>query len=242
MWLFRGAAIVLGPLPPGRAHAHLAAQLVVALGAPFALEVDGRERRLDGALLGSRMTHRLSPTADGVAVLLVDPSDEALAGGPSGLRAFEASEVAEVSALARSVEQAPRCAERAEELRRALTELLGPSRRPMRRDERVARTLARLDSMEHANRSLEELAHDVGLSPGRLRHLFRDEVGLPIRSYRLWARLLMAVRSIAEGSDLTRAAHDAGFADSAHLSRAFRDLFGLAPSTLRGAEVRVLES
>jgi AraC family transcriptional regulator len=31
---------------------------------------------------------------------------------------------------------------------------------------------------------------------------------------------------------LTTAAHEAGFADSAHLSRTFRDTFGLAPSRI----------
>ena len=34
------------------------------------------------------------------------------------------------------------------------------------------------------------------------------------------------------GANLTEAAHLAGFADSAHLSRTFRAMFGVAPSLL----------
>ena len=34
------------------------------------------------------------------------------------------------------------------------------------------------------------------------------------------------------GASLTEAAHLAGFADSAHLSRTFRAMFGVAPSLL----------
>jgi AraC-like DNA-binding protein len=36
----------------------------------------------------------------------------------------------------------------------------------------------------------------------------------------------------AAGGSLTDAAHEAGFADSAHLSRTFRRMFGVAPSSL----------
>ena len=42
-----------------------------------------------------------------------------------------------------------------------------------------------------------------------------------------------AVERMADGASLTEAAHEAGFADSAHFSRTFRRMFGLAPSSLR---------
>ena len=81
--------------------------------------------------------------------------------------------------------------------------------------------------------TLVEAAAAVGLSPGRFRHLFVAETGLPYRGYVLWLRLGRAVDVFAAGGSLTDAAHDAGFADSAHLSRTFRRMFGLAPSSLR---------
>ena len=49
----------------------------------------------------------------------------------------------------------------------------------------------------------------------------------------LWLRLERAVAVFAAGGSLTDAAHAAGFADSAHLSRTFRRMFGLAPSSLQ---------
>ena len=42
-----------------------------------------------------------------------------------------------------------------------------------------------------------------------------------------------AVALYAAGSSLTQAAHEAGFADSAHLSRTFRRTFGLPAAGLR---------
>src|SRR3712207_8098417 len=53
----------------------------------------------------------------------------------------------------------------------------------------------------------------------RYRHLFVAEIGLPYRGYVLWLRLGRAVDVFAAGGSLTDAAHAAGFADSAHLSR-----------------------
>ena len=177
-------------------------------------------------------------------MLLVDPS-AALCQPVEGICAFSPEQIGEARALAIELRSSARPAARAGELRAALSSLLAPRQATTRAqmDERIIRTLSRLDAPESANWSLEELARDASLSPGRLRHLFRAEVGLPMRSYRLWARLRAAVSSIAVNPNLTRAAHEAGFADSAHLSRAFRSLFGLAPSTLqRGVEIAILDS
>ncbi|MBV6761421.1 helix-turn-helix domain-containing protein [Rhodococcus opacus] len=77
-----------------------------------------------------------------------------------------------------------------------------------------------------------DLAVRGGLSTSRLTHLFGAQVGLPLRRYVLWTRLMIAVTEVGAGRDLTTAAHAAGFADSAHLTRTCRDIFGLPPSAL----------
>ncbi|GAT06880.1 helix-turn-helix transcriptional regulator [Mycolicibacterium novocastrense] len=77
-----------------------------------------------------------------------------------------------------------------------------------------------------------EVAALVGVSASRLTHLFTEQVGIPLRRYVLWMRLRIAITRVRAGDDLTDAAHAAGFADSAHLTRTTRDMFGLAPSVL----------
>ncbi len=80
------------------------------------------------------------------------------------------------------------------------------------------------------------LAHDIaeglGLSESRFLHLFKHEMGLPWRPYLLWRRLLCAIKMLSAETSATEAAHLAGFADSAHLSRTFKRLFGM---TIRDA-------
>ncbi len=81
--------------------------------------------------------------------------------------------------------------------------------------------------------SLEDAVAVAGISASRLRHLFVEQTGLPFKTYLLWLRLTRAVERIAAGVSITQAAHDAGFSDSAHLSRTFRRMFGVAPAALR---------
>ena len=80
--------------------------------------------------------------------------------------------------------------------------------------------------------SLVMAASRANLSPSRARHRFAAETGLPFKAFVLWQRLERAVELYAEGCSLTQAAHEAGFADSAHLSRNFRKTFGVPASML----------
>ena len=100
-------------------------------------------------------------------------------------------------------------------------------------DPRIVKLLAWVAPRFNEAVSLNDAAAFIGLSPGRARHLFVQHTGLPFRTYLLWLRLQRALEIYAGRASLTEAAHGAGFADSAHLSRTFRRMFGIAAATLR---------
>ncbi|MEG8177090.1 helix-turn-helix transcriptional regulator [Nocardia terpenica] len=79
---------------------------------------------------------------------------------------------------------------------------------------------------------LADLAGDIGISKDRLAHVIRSDLGVPFRRYVLSLRLQRALELCAAGHSITDAAHDTGFADSAHFSRACRHLLGFVPSKL----------
>ncbi|HTN92756.1 MAG TPA: AraC family transcriptional regulator [Sorangium sp.] len=72
----------------------------------------------------------------------------------------------------------------------------------------------------------------AGLSEAHLQALFVRDVGVPIRTFQLWRRLLVALVAFSR-VDATRAAHGAGFADLAHFSRTCRRMLGYSPTELR---------
>ncbi len=101
-------------------------------------------------------------------------------------------------------------------------------------DPRIARVLERLDADPGDLTAIEKLVEAERLSVSRFLHLFKQEIGIPFRRFRIWNRLRAAARLAVAGGSLTEASLAAGFADSAHFARLHRETFGLSASyTLR---------
>jgi AraC-like DNA-binding protein len=99
-------------------------------------------------------------------------------------------------------------------------------------DVRITRVLALLKDSLPQMPSAAEIAEEVGLSEGRLIHLFRAQLGVPLRRYIMWLRIRYLMFFWGMGHNLTDAAHAAGFADSAHFSRIYRGMYGFPPSKM----------
>lgn len=94
-------------------------------------------------------------------------------------------------------------------------------------DPRIKRLIERLPSLTDDRRKAGDLASLVGLSESRLMHLFQENMGISIRRYLQWNRLMEGLALVNRGESLTNAAMEAGFADHAHFTRTFRENFGV---------------
>jgi AraC-like DNA-binding protein len=99
-------------------------------------------------------------------------------------------------------------------------------------DSRILATIQRIKASTRENLSVACLAKQVGLSASRLVSLFKEQVGVPIRRYRLWYRLFLSTQRMTTGTSVTEAALEAGFTDSAHFCRTYRTILGFQPSAL----------
>lgn len=228
-----GWATFAGTVGQNREHAHHALQLVIAESGDVGVWAAGRDWiRAPGILLDANMVHRLQ---DGPARLLfVDR--ESSAGRllslecTDGIRIFSPDERSAVL----NVWPSPTCLEIAPVIA-ALGHRLETCALAFPDHDRVQRVLRSLLTRNDWDGSLASLAAEAALSPDRFRHRVRDLIGMPLRPYLRWLRLRQAVELAAGGTSLTQAAQDAGFSDSAHLTRTMRRHFGVAPSDVVGA-------
>jgi AraC-like DNA-binding protein len=116
--------------------------------------------------------------------------------------------------------------------RRVLHALTGGVEPSVVSDERILRAIAYIRANIDRPLTLEDVAAEAYLSPSRFRHLFVDQTGMALRPYILWRRFLRVWDLVMAGESLSAAAHAAGFADAAHLTRTSRRMFGIPPSAL----------
>jgi AraC-like DNA-binding protein len=94
----------------------------------------------------------------------------------------------------------------------------------------VSAVLAHLAADPMARMSQAELAKRLGLERTQALRLFKASTGTTFRQFKRWTGLQHAARLIVAGALVRSAAMDAGFADTAHLTRTFKQSFGLTPS------------
>lgn len=93
----------------------------------------------------------------------------------------------------------------------------------------VAAALRRMHEQPQAAPSVQALAQGCGMSAPRFIRSFKAATGVTPGAYRLNLRLNGARRLLAQGAALADAAHAMGFADQAHLQRAFKAHHALTP-------------
>jgi AraC-like DNA-binding protein len=243
---WEGASLWLVRAPPGKqyprtdVHAHHAVQITLALTGR--IDFDGDGGRFEGEVIAIAPDSRHAFQGTGlVAHLFVAPEGTAgrritrqlFVNGP--IASISASRLGDLPEQLRTAFEDPRHTDEALRTsgRALLARFAGTGGDVPPTDPRIAKLLTAIGTRHDEQLSLRDVAELVDLSPGRTRHLFVEQTGLPLRTYVLWMRLLRALEMFVGGASLTEAAHGAGFSDSAHLSRTFHRMFGIVAASLR---------
>ncbi len=225
------------------AHAHHAIQIVITFEGAVGIrgEHDADWRMANGVVVQADVEHSYNGNRAVGAMLFVEP--ESLEG--IWLRSSLREEVTLVPSsrlvscageLRRFVEQPLESLEIGALIKHCVQALCAGAPPSRRMDERVTRVLAAIREAEDLRMSIEDAAAMIFLSPSRFAHLFKQQVGLPFRRYMLWRKLARAIVIIGRKGNIGTAAHAADFADAAHLTRTFYEMFGMPPSVMMRGE------
>jgi AraC-like DNA-binding protein len=101
---------------------------------------------------------------------------------------------------------------------------------PHELDARIEEVLQILRDAVSDTPTPDELGRRVGLSGYTLMRRFKAELGVRIREYVLWRRLMVALELVDGRSTIADIAQRTGFYDQAHLTRTARRMVELPPS------------
>lgn len=239
-FITRTGALYLGPHLKTSIHALHNYKIYIAINGDFDLLMEGGQHfsSCKTVIIAPDQPHKLVSRDVQVAAFYLVPETDAgrmLSAHCSGRAVFAppAGVLAAITPQLRKYLEQGCSVEEADALCEYLFKKLTPPTNPnLPLDLRIGRALNYLDA-EVGNRvTIADVASEVALSRSHLEHLFSEQVGIPISRYVLWTRIRGALMLMAGGKLLTEVAYDVGFSDSAHLSRTFRRMIGIAPSTL----------
>ena len=239
VFVWADRALFVGNRSETSPHAHHATELCIALD-ELGIDMsapDGPDLRgVAGAMVRAGAAHRFAIPGPKVAVLYLDPQSGIAASlhdwlGDSDIKALPPEVMDAQRPAFRKVLESPESGLPEAELAcgRLIASFANEAPRPSIHW-RVRRAMDQLDAELDDPPSLETLAEHIGISASRLRHLFKEQAGLPISRYVLWMRLRAALLRALEGASMTESAQAAGFSDAAHFTRTCRQMFGLPPT------------
>lgn len=109
-------------------------------------------------------------------------------------------------------------------------EYLGVKRNSEILDERITALLEILQNCDCYDHTIENFAKSVCLSSSRLSHLFREQIGVPLKSYILFHQLEKAFTALLSGTNITDAAMLAGFDSPSHFAATIKKWMGMPVS------------
>ena len=215
-------------------HSHYAASLLISPDSPMTLETRQQRIECQIALLPPNTEHRLD-TGSRLLVAMCDPD------GPfyAPLATLDINEVWVSSDNPKALQQTdalfqtlPHATQAQRQVKDIIQSITGqrPTAQGSNLDPRIRQVLKTIRQAMPDEVPLEQLAEAADLSTSRLQHLFKEQLGLPMRQCLLWNRLFESLRLWSEGKTLADAAHEAGFYDQPHYTRTMRRMIDAAPS------------
>lgn len=235
-----GIAIYVGRDIQTKLHTHHAVEIVIAFNKPFLISSNGSEfEKSECSIITADLAHQFAGQDDLYIFLYFDAEllfaqqlEHKLSLNKNGIIHFLGKEIEKARKDFIEWFQSDSFDENSAKtiIQNLFQDVTSEAPAASMTENRIANAIQLIHSSLQNEISLENIASGVFLSESRFAHLFKEQIGIPFRRYVLWCRMQAALKAVMQSQSFTQAAYEGGFADVAHLSRTFTEMFGVSPS------------
>lgn len=199
-------------------HQHYYIQITIALTEPFHVKTATQNEHTHAVIIQANYPHTL--TSKGPLLFLLI--------NPESLLGEAIQQLTQQPLTPFSLRQNP-CTSK--QLILWLTTQYTPYKQGL--DDRIQLVLQALQQHDVTTFNVAHLARCVFLSESRLSHLFKEQVGISMRSYFVHEKLKTAFWLVCQNYSLTDAAVAAGFSSASHFTRTAKEKLGVTPRDIK---------
>lgn len=211
-------------------HRHIAKHLIFSLDEPFECIMEKTSFHCKGICINSNIEHTIKSSSDGVFIFLFDETstlarelnEKYLKGTPFYIIDEELSDVVQQKWILNYQD--------AVKLDESILSVCNLKKCSSKRYEnRICKLLETVYKLEGIyGDTISMLCNVVCLSQSRLSHLFKEQVGVSLRSYLLFEKMRKTYAYVVSGESITSACIRAGFDSSSHFSATCKKMFGIS--------------
>ena len=216
-------------------HKHWLFQLFISSQEPLHIVVNEQRLNCYALLVNVNTTHQCHAKKDVYFTMLIDPTTTLGRNLRYFLRdqLFYAFPASQAICLQQELQLAIKQADQ-EAILRFYQTISFPCAALPEVDERIMAVLRLLDTCFHDDEhQVEYHAKAVHLSKSRLAHLFKNEIGVPLKSYIVLHKLQAAYDILFQGATITEAALQAGFDSPSHLAFTNKLMTGMSSTAIK---------
>jgi AraC-like DNA-binding protein len=233
MWITPGRVLYAGLLGRPSVRRIGGTSVYIAQQAPIRVSIDGEDwLESDLLVVPPYVPHRIVSEARFVTDLIVEPETVDHASLPGFMRDQSGSVHAPefVQKVRRTLERLRARGEPLPLQDAAFDrEFFGKVLPRSSLDRRIEQVIADIANNPAGITSGADYAARANVSFSRFVHLFREEAGAPLRSFRSWKRARSILTYVTQNANLADIAQQTGYPDSSHFSHSIRQVFGLTP-------------
>ncbi len=215
-------------------HKHWALQLFLSLKENLDICISGKRIRCKGVVVNGNVSHSFSSDSRLHFSIIIGPASDTASQLKKIIKSedyyiFDNPDIVEAQNLAYELVHNNEL-DAYHSLISRLYDCLGINEQVKIYDDRIKELLRYIECCNCDVQSISTFADKVALSPSRLSHLFREQTGMPLKSYIQFHQMQKAFLALLNGENITKAAMLANFDTPSHFAAVTKRMMGMPAS------------